>query len=267
MKNLFSFILVISLYSCGSGSYDDINYENTDYESSALETVIDASTETSTVQSFVSALGNSDYQSAYDLTKVKAWGSFEKFSSTKAFGGITSTRIDKIEQLPNEDGKSVVYVEAFYADQVNGNANFKQKFYLQQFGADWKIVKMKLLSKEGADAANTDYSGSYGFTLRDDCCTQSNGLTLTKIQNNIYEFSIGVYVGSDDEQMANGCACEFMGEDGGQIKVENGKAEYSYSNGEDSYTYFFIFEKNKIKIKSSGFNGWHYSPDGIYKKK
>jgi len=223
--------------------------------------------EVTTVKIFIQQLGNRNYKVAYDLSKVKAWGDYAHFSSTAAFGGIIQTRIDIIEQLPNETGKAVVYVEAFYADEVNGNNNFKQKFYLQQFGNNWKIVGMKLVQKTGTTTKTSDYSGSYGVTSRDNCCTEYRGITISKVKGTIYKFELSLVVGSDDEQQENGCGCEFMGDDEGQIAIENGKATYKHTDEYANYTYIFEFKNNTLKITAEGDTGWRYYPDGIYKKK
>lgn len=98
------------------------------------------------VKLFVESLGHKDFKTAHYLQKVEKWGSYNQFSSTKAFGGITETIINRIEQLPDENEKAVVFIDAFYYDPVNGDNRLEEKFYLEKFDDGWKITDLKVLS-------------------------------------------------------------------------------------------------------------------------
>lgn len=262
MKNIL-FILLLFIFSCSSSDYSSNSYDETSEDVEEIEEIEEfPNTEIGTVEAFISNLGNQDYQAAYDKSKVKLWGSYSKFSSTKAFGGIVETRIDEIEQLPNENGKAVVYVEVFYADAINGDNSFKQKFFLQQFGVDWKIVKMKVVRNKQAKTTNINYSGEYSIEDRGTYVTVSKSLSVKKTKNNEYSFELSVAEGSDDEQMEAGGMGEFYGNDEGTITITSGKALYK-SNGEE---YIFQFTESSVKIKTQN-SSWRIEPDGTYTKK
>ena len=257
MKNLL-YILILISFSC---SLDNPSYEK-NYNTKVVEEL--PSTEIGTIEAFINNLGEMNYKAAYNKSKVKLWGNYEKFSSTKAFGGIVETRIDKIEQLANENGKAVVYVEAFYADKVNGNNNYKQKFFLQQFGTDWKIVGMKLIGSKKAKSANINYSGEYLIENRGTYVTVSKHLSLKKIKKNQYSFRVTVVEGSDDEQMEAGGMGDFFGDDEGVISIVSGKAQYK----REGIKYDFVFFKSSVKLSVEEEElMWRISPDGTYKKK
>lgn len=95
------------------------------------------------VRSFLSDLGNRDFQSAYDKQKNKAWGSYNNFSSTKSFGGITSTEIKEVTLNYDNGNTASVYAYYYSYDPSNKDGWYKQDFELQKFGSEWKIVKVK----------------------------------------------------------------------------------------------------------------------------
>lgn len=258
-KTLIISILFPFILSCSSS-----NYENNSSDESYITEVAKEfdNTEIGTVKAFINDLGNQNYQAAYEKSKVKAWGNFEKFNSTKAFGGIVKTRINKIEQNPNENGKAVIYVEAFYSDAVNGNNSYKQKFFLQEFGNNWKIVGMKLVGS--SKAKNLNYAGTYSIENRGKYVTVSKHLTVKKIKNKKYSFELSVAEGSDDEQMEAGGMGEFSGGVEGHISIVSGKAQFK----EEGAIYNFVFSKSsvKISIEEDEFM-WRVSPDGTYIKK
>jgi uncharacterized protein (TIGR02145 family) len=98
----------------------------------------------STVRAFIVALGKQDYQAAYQFTNG-IWGNYEKFSAKNAFGGITRTTIEKIKQMPDQNGKSVIYVEALYYDPVNGDIRVSENFMVGKISSKWYITGLKVL--------------------------------------------------------------------------------------------------------------------------
>lgn len=107
------------------------------------------------VKLFIESLGKKDFQTAYNLQKIDSWGTFNDFSSTKAFGGINATSINEIKQLPDENGKSVIFVDAYYYDPVNGDNRFEENFYLQKINDEWKITDFKIVSTKSS--TNSDF--------------------------------------------------------------------------------------------------------------
>lgn len=144
MKNLFKFfisVILITAFNCNKTN-------NTSFESE--------NNPQSVVKSFIEDLGKKDFQSAYNKTRVEKWGTFENFSSNKAFGGINATLINEIKQKPDENNNAIVYVDAYYYDPINGDNQFKEKFYLRQFGGDWKIIDLKIVDSGKTQKNNSN---------------------------------------------------------------------------------------------------------------
>jgi hypothetical protein len=100
------------------------------------------------VKSFIKNLDKQDFKSAYAKVVIPAWGDYKQFSSIKAFGSITSARLFEIKEENDIDSLIGIYVDAEYLDQKNGNARYKEKFYVSKKGEDLMIVKFKLIKKE-----------------------------------------------------------------------------------------------------------------------
>jgi len=99
------------------------------------------------VRGFITDLGNGDFQSAYNRQKNKAWGAYSHFSSSKGFGGITSTVINSI-RINNENSYDAsVYVDYTAYDPSNLNGTYYQYFQLNKIGSEWKIVKVTKASE------------------------------------------------------------------------------------------------------------------------
>lgn len=108
-----------------------------------------------TVKQFIAALGRRDFRKAYGLQKNKHWGSYKRFSSKKAFGGITGTRLSWTPSVVNyfpvtKDGEAFIKTTVRYIasdpsnDKCKNGVIYDQYFWLRGKGKDWKITKSKL---------------------------------------------------------------------------------------------------------------------------
>lgn len=100
------------------------------------------------VRSFIEDLGNRDFKSAYSKQNNKNWGSYEKFSSTSSYGGITSTEIKEIRANYEYGSEAEIYVYYYSYDPSNKDGWYKQTFTVKKFGDNWKIVKSKVIDKQ-----------------------------------------------------------------------------------------------------------------------
>jgi hypothetical protein len=100
------------------------------------------------VKSFIKNLDKQDYKSAYEKASIPSWGDFKHFSSSEAFGSIEAARIFDIKEENDIDSLTGIYVDAEYFDPHNGNARYKEKFYVSKNPGNLKIVKFKLIKKE-----------------------------------------------------------------------------------------------------------------------
>ncbi|MBK6507343.1 MAG: serine/threonine protein kinase [Ignavibacteria bacterium] len=80
------------------------------------------------VKWFINDLGKRDFSSAYNLQRNKAWGSLSFFSSTKSFGGITSTSLNETRTNYESSSDASVYVDYYSYDPVNKDGRYKQNF-------------------------------------------------------------------------------------------------------------------------------------------
>lgn len=95
------------------------------------------------VSKFIQSLGNRDYSSAYDLMTEKRRGSYSKFSSTKGYGGITSTRIFSCSYIRDLDGQREIIADYESIDPENKSGRFKQYFYLVPDRDSYLITDIK----------------------------------------------------------------------------------------------------------------------------
>lgn len=137
MNKLVFFSIIILLFSFCKNNSDKSESTEQNVTNKDL-TPIDV------VTSFIENLGKQKFNDAFDLQKNPNWKNYDKFISDKAFGGISQTTINKIEQKPDEKDKAVIFVDASYFDPINGDNKFEQKFFLQKFSGEWKIVDMKV---------------------------------------------------------------------------------------------------------------------------
>ncbi len=99
-----------------------------------------------TVRDFINYLGNRDFYSAYQKQNNKSWGDYSFFSSSKSFGGITSTTVESITLNYDNNSDASVYVDYTALDPLNKNGRYKQDFILKKMGGEWKIIKVKNIS-------------------------------------------------------------------------------------------------------------------------
>ncbi len=100
------------------------------------------------VVKFINSLGSQDFSSAYYLMTEKRRGSYSLFSSTRAYGGITSTKIFECSYEGETNGKKEVLVDYESIDPANKSGRFKQYFYLIPSGNSYLISDIKNINIE-----------------------------------------------------------------------------------------------------------------------
>jgi hypothetical protein len=137
----FSIVRTISYYPKGSG--DAITTASPD-----MPAVKPPLMPAEVVDSFVAALNQRQYASAYALCTGGRWGTVTQFSSVNMYGGITSAKIVQSTPAPLLTGQSAVNIAAtvYVEDPTNGSGTFVQQFQLQQKDNGWKIAGIKLIS-------------------------------------------------------------------------------------------------------------------------
>jgi hypothetical protein len=100
------------------------------------------------VKGFINDLGQRNFTSAYSKQRNKSWGTYSFFSSTKSFGGITSTSLNEIKVNYENSSSASVYIDYYSYDPVNKNGRYKQNFLLENLSDGWKIVKVQNVSIE-----------------------------------------------------------------------------------------------------------------------
>ncbi len=117
--SIFFISCLVLLFACKTNT--DNNSDSGKSEISESETV---------VKYFIESLGRKDFETAFTLQQVESWGTFSKFSSTKAFGGINATSINEIQTKEETESSAVVFVDAYYYDPLNSshkcNFGFRQ---------------------------------------------------------------------------------------------------------------------------------------------
>lgn len=93
----------------------------------------------SKVSDWINALGNRNFSNAFNLMSPSIRGDYSKFSSSKRYGGITSTRIFSCETT-NISGCSAEVVADYEAiDPYNKNGRYTQKFFVNNCSGYWQI--------------------------------------------------------------------------------------------------------------------------------
>ncbi|MET6996964.1 hypothetical protein [Chitinophaga defluvii] len=100
------------------------------------------------VTAFITALGQQQYNKAYNYCTGGRWGTAAQFSHKNMYGGITATKMLHMEPPPKVFGQTPVNITAtvFVADTTNGSGTFVQQFQLQKKDDGWKIAGIKLIS-------------------------------------------------------------------------------------------------------------------------
>ncbi len=96
----------------------------------------------SLIEDYLFAMSIGNFEEAYSMQKVPAWGTFEQFSSTSAFGGICNVDIDSVKLVYEDDNTAQVICHALYTDTVNWGAEITQTFYLRMDSSSCYIEKM-----------------------------------------------------------------------------------------------------------------------------
>jgi hypothetical protein len=95
------------------------------------------------VVKFIESLGKRDFSAAFALMTEKRRGSYNTFTSTKGYGGITSTKIISCAKTGQIDNKYEVMVSYESIDPANKSGKFNQYFYLIPFNDSFLISEIK----------------------------------------------------------------------------------------------------------------------------
>ena len=107
------------------------------------------------VRRFILALGTQNFRQAFRLQKIRSWGSYEFFSSDRAFGGIVDAAIISAPEVLHyhalaSDGKAQIKVKVRYlaVDPVNDKCDagiiYDQLFWVEGQGDHWQIAKARM---------------------------------------------------------------------------------------------------------------------------
>ena len=122
------------------------------------------------IKDFFEDLNKKDFAKAYSYCHGNRWGTLQQFASTKMYGGITSVKINKIEELSDTNVTTVTLeTNTELQDDVNGNGTFVQKITLEKKQFDlWKITAVKLISSDRPqDNWNLKMPAQPDFTIAD----------------------------------------------------------------------------------------------------
>jgi len=100
------------------------------------------------VTKFIQSLGKQDWSAAFGLMTDKRRGSYSNFSSTKAYGGITSTTIYSCSYTGETNGKKEVLVDYESLDPANKSGRLKQYYYLTPYNDSYLITDIKNINLE-----------------------------------------------------------------------------------------------------------------------
>jgi hypothetical protein len=98
------------------------------------------------VREWINALGSRDFSKAYYMMSKTKRGDYSKFSSTKGYGGITSTSINNC--YTDSYGSCYAEVIADYEaiDPANRSGKYRQKFFINNCSGFWEITEIKTLN-------------------------------------------------------------------------------------------------------------------------
>lgn len=98
------------------------------------------------VRGFLQDLGRRDFKSAFyrcNMSHIKSFRTYEAFSSTNAYGGVSKVEIRKVKTLQANANAAMVYAQYYAADPYNKDGVYFQNFYLRNENGYWKIVKIQ----------------------------------------------------------------------------------------------------------------------------
>ncbi len=261
MKKLYFFAtLLLFAAFAGCGSVDSSDSGSVDTEPIVTGLSYSDNNPEGALRLFLEKLGKRDYAGAYEHQKNEEWGTYEKFSSTKAFGGIVKTTATVMDIPVDENGKKMIYAEVTYQDEVNGDKTFKQKFYLQSFGGAWKIVDMKVVKSHDTEKlektdSKVESIGEIVGTYEANTASTVKSLTVEAFDRGSYMFNLSAADGSGEAEVEG-----LFFRDG-----NNGV----YRDTESACAYTFAFSKNSVKITDDGDGtcmGGTKTGAGTYKK-
>lgn len=147
-----------------SNHQEDIGVLKTDASGAVPSTSI-KKTPKNLVKKFIQNIGNNELKTAYQKSKNKGdWPNYDFFSSVeKGYGGVYKTKIEKVELKKNKAFGAKVYVDYYSYDSFNCDGRYKQDFYLDKIGEQWKIVNTNLLNPDS-------------YKLNPDCSSQKRKL-------------------------------------------------------------------------------------------
>lgn len=98
-------------------------------------------------RSFVNALGQQNFNIAWEIIGGNSWGAYSKFSSTKGYGGISKTYIYECKKISENGNNSTVYIDYDSYDPYNNDGRYKQNFIMKKSYDGWHISKISNVSK------------------------------------------------------------------------------------------------------------------------
>jgi len=132
-----------------------------------------------TVERYLNFLSDKNFNAAYHSQKNPKWGTLEHFSSKKAFGGINLIAVNELKYVSGNDSKAIVYCDAVYYDNTNGDSNIKQNFTVSKMSGNWFITDMRIVSfKKRRNYIDTNGELEY------------LDISLTNITDTNFDFSI-----------------------------------------------------------------------------
>ena len=99
------------------------------------------------VREWIIALGNRNFDKAYNMMTVKRRGDYSRFCSTKGYGGITRTNIFSCYAEYYEECFAKVIADYESFDPANRDGRFKQEFTIDNCEGKWEISDIKTLEK------------------------------------------------------------------------------------------------------------------------
>lgn len=100
------------------------------------------------ILSWINSLGKRDFKSAYSLMNKKKYGNYDKFSSKKGYGGITSTSVYSCQTDIKNNCSYEVVADYEAIDPYNKSGRYKQRFFINSCSGYWEITKIQNIKVE-----------------------------------------------------------------------------------------------------------------------
>lgn len=139
-----------TLLRWNGNKYEKFPITKTTFNFTESQSSIDKKEAADQVTEWVNNLGKRDFKAAYDQMSPAIRGNFESFSSTKKYGGITSTKVYNDETYCYKVSDCVFEVVVTYDsfDPSNSNGKFTDKFIINNCKGSWEITSVKRLFKK-----------------------------------------------------------------------------------------------------------------------